>query len=88
MTKSGVPCQTDLYTPVRREVEEVQMEKCLTGDVVVVVGEISGVQLAEVDSHVFTEVCACGCVLLRRRSRNGMFLPSDVCRTHLGQTGM
>lgn len=45
------------------EGEEVQMEKCQVGDtgVEVMVGGISGVGLADVDSHVFTEE-ACVCV--------------------------
>lgn len=40
------------------------MEKCLVGDmgVGVMVGGISGVWLADVNSHVFSEACVCVCV--------------------------
>lgn len=56
-----------ICTPQRGgEGEEVQMEKCLVGDTGGGDGgwDIRWVGIADVDNHVFTEVCVWVCVLV------------------------
>lgn len=60
-TRSGVPCQADLYTPMGWGGRRGANGKNVLWEtrVEVMVGGISGVGLADVDSHVFTEVSMC-----------------------------
>ena len=81
-TRSGVPCQVDLYTPPGRGGRRGANGKmsCGRSRVEGMVGGISGVGLTDVDRHVFTEVTW--------SSGNRMLLTSDVWCYTLSQTGI